>query len=284
MGHSSHLPKEIAQVAARQHGHLTRSQLLEVGVSDTWIHRRVGRGMLLRIHQGVYAVGYRRLDPPARAMAAVLACGPRALLSHESAAALWGWRRWPAIPEVTIGGRADRRPRGVRVHRSVTLRPVDRDRQLGIPVTAPERTIRDVRSRLTVPQRRRIVSEACFAGQLDDAAVGRLLVGGAAPTRSPLQDRFQTEVVEACGLPQPLTDTVINGLEVDVAWPQARLVVEIDGWDAHRSRVAFVTDRERDAHHAACGWLVVRITSERLRDDPRREGERLRRILAARWR
>lgn len=278
------MPEAISHLAARQHGNVTRAQLLSLdgGLGDSWIHRHLRRGVLVRVHPGVYAVGYRRLDQPARAMAAVLACGPGALLSHESAAALWGWRRWPRTPEVTVT--RDRRPRGIRVHRTTTLRPIDRDRQLGIPVTAPERTIRDLSPRLTAAQRRRIVSNARFDRRLDDDAVARLLGHGPPPTRSMMQDAFQTKVIDATGLPQPLTDTVVEGFEVDVAWPDGRLVVELDGWDAHRGRLAFAVDRERDATLAERGWLVVRITSERLRDGPVREGERLRRILEARRR
>jgi very-short-patch-repair endonuclease len=271
---------KIAQLAAPQQGHVTRAQLLALGVPAARIGGWIAAGRLVRVHQGVYAVGYRRLDAPAAAMAAVLACGPGALLSHESAAALWGWRRWPSTPEVTVA--RDRRPSGVRTHRTTTLRPADRDRQLGIPVTAPERTIRDLGPRLTPAQLRRIVSEARFERRLDDDAVARLLGYGPAPTRSEMQDRFQIAVIDAERLPQPLTDTTVEGFEVDAVWPDHRFVVELDGWDAHRGREAFVTDRERDAVLAERGWLVVRITSDRLYGDPRREGERLRRILAAR--
>jgi hypothetical protein len=135
--------------------------------------------------------------------------------------------------------------------------------------------MRDLRPRLTAPQCRRIVSDARFDKRLDGDAVARLLGHGPAPTRSALQDMFQTAVVDTTGLPQPLTDTVVEGFEVDAAWPDHRLVVELDGWAAHGGRHAFATDRERDAALAERGWLVVRITSERLCDDPRREGERL---------
>jgi len=280
VGSSDQLRMKIAQLAAPQQGHVTRAQLLALGVPAPRIGGWIAAGRLVRVYQGVYAVGYRRLDAPAAAMAAVLACGPGALLSHESAAALWGWRRWPRTPEVTITG--DRRPRGIRVHRSATLRRADRDRQLGIPVTAPERTIRDLGPRLTPAQLRRIVADARFERRLDDDAVARLLGYGPPPTRSQLQDRFQRTVIDAERLPQPLTDTTVEGFEVDVAWPDHRLVVELDGWEAHRGRQAFVTDRERDAALSERGWLVVRIASERLHDDPRREGERLRRILEAR--
>jgi hypothetical protein len=280
MGRTSQMPKEIAQLAGRQHGILTRAQVHAGKRSDAWIHRQVRRGVLVRVHHGVYAVGYRRLDPPARAMAAVLACGPGALLSHESEAALWGWRRWPAIPEVTTA--SDRRPRGIRAHRSTTLTPADHDRQFGVPVTSPHRTMRDLRPRMNPATFRRMVSDASYAGLLDGDSGARLLGDGPTPTRSALQDLFQRRVIDPHDLPQPLIDVVVNGFEVDAAWPEARLVVEIDGWDAHGGPVAFATDRERDAVHAEHGWLVVRITWERLRDRPHREAARLGRILAAR--
>ena len=280
MGNFHQLRMDIATLAAPQLGNVTRSQLLALGIPGPTIDGWIAAMKLMRVHRGVYALGYRRLDPSACAMAAVLACGPGALLSHESAAALWGWRRWPRTPHVTVT--RDRRPRGVRIHHTTTLRPSDRNRQLGVPVTAPERTIRDLAPGLTTGQLRRIVSDARFARQLNDDAVARLLGHGPAPTRSLLQDRFQTAVIEPIGLPQPLTDTIVDGFEVDVAWPDHGLVVELDGWEAHGGRHAFAADRARDAALAERGWLVVRITWERLRDDPRREGERLQRILAAR--
>ena len=255
-------PTQIAQLAARQHGHVTRTQLLGLGLTPPAIKSRRRRGLLISVHDGVYAVGYRRRDRTASAMAAVLACGPGALLSHESAAALWGWRRWPTAAEVSVQG--DRRPRGIRVHRTRTLRRNDRTRQLGIPVTAPERTLRDIRPRLTTPQFRRAVSEAAFARLIADPAIARLLGDGPRPTRSTLQDRFQVEIVDAFGLPQPLTDTIVNGYEVDVAWPLQRVLVELDGRDAHAHELAFVADRERDAVQIDHGWIPIRLATEQL--------------------
>jgi hypothetical protein len=281
MGYRFHLPAAIAQLAARQLGNITRTQLLALGRGDAWISRRLRDRTLIRVYPGVYAVGYRRADPLGQAMAAVLACGPTALLSHESAAALWRWRRWPPRPEVTLHG--DRRPRLIRVHRGRMVEPVDRDRQHGIPVTAPERTLRDMRARLTEEQFRRAVSDAKFAKLIGSEAVIRLLGYDAAPpTRSVMQDVFQTTVVDAFDLPQPLTDTIVNGLEVDAAWPLHRVVMEIDGRGAHDHPLAFVADRDRDAIHIDHGWIPGRISWERLKRDPEVIAQRLLRLLARR--
>jgi hypothetical protein len=281
MGDRVHVPVAIAQLAARQLGNITRAQLLALGRGNAWISRRLRDRTLIRVYPGVYAVGYRRPDPLGQAMAAVLACGPTALLSHESAAALWDWRRWPPLPEVTLTG--DRRPRGIHVHRRIRMPPGDRDRQLGIPVTGPERTLHDVRPRLTDEQFRRAVSDAKFAKLIDNEAVVRLLGYDAAPpTRSVMQDVFQTTVIDAFNLPQPLIDTMVNGLEVDAAWPLHRVVVEIDGRGAHDHPLAFVTDRDREAIHIDNDWIPARVSWERLRKDPEVIAGRLHRLLARR--
>jgi len=268
----------IAQIAVRQLGNISRAQLLMLGHPDAWISRRLRDRTLNRVYPGVYAVGYRRLDPAAQAMAAVLACGPTALLSHESAAALWTQRRWPRIPEVTVC--ADRRPRLIRVHRRRLVPRGDRRRQLGIPVTSPERTLSDIQPRLTAEQFRRAVSDAAFAKLIDHAAVRRLMGYDAVPpTRSVMQDVFQTAVIDAFNLPQPLTDTTVNGLEVDAAWPDERVLVELDGRDAHGHPLAFVTDCDRDGIHVDNGWIPVRLSWERLKHDPDVIAQRLLRLL-----
>ena len=127
-------------VAAKQHGNITRSQLLDLGVDDKAIAYRVKVGRLHRVFRGVYSVGRRPVTPQEWASAAVLACGAGAALSHGSAMALWGyWRQWDKPYEVTVVG--DRRTKGIRVHRSTTLRRRDVTKQLGIRVTTPARTL-----------------------------------------------------------------------------------------------------------------------------------------------
>jgi hypothetical protein len=281
MGDRFHPPQAIAQLAARQLGHITRTQLRGLGAGDAWISRRLTDRRLIRVYPGVYAVGYRRLDTAAHAMAAVLACGPTALLSHESAAALWTWRRWPRRPEVSMTG--DRRPRGIHVHRCVTIAPGDCDRQLGVPVTTPERTLHDIRERLATEEFRRAVSDAAYDKLIGSDAVVRLLGYDAVPpTRSIMQDVFQTTVVDVFGLPQPITDTIVNGLEVDAAWPLQRVVVELDGRSAHDHPLAFVDDRDRDGIHIDNYWIPVRLSWERLRKEADVIGGRLQRLLARR--
>jgi hypothetical protein len=186
---------QIATIAARQHGHITRAQLLAVGISHARIQRWCAAGRLTRVHGGVYALGYRHVEPVAVAMAAVLACGDGAVLSHESAAALWGWRRWPSVPEVSTTW-ARHRP-GIRAHRTRSLPRTDRTRQLGVPVTSPERTIRELESRLTRKQFRRMVKDASLEHRLDEVAVTRLLGYAAEPTRSESRRRSAGSAVDS---------------------------------------------------------------------------------------
>jgi very-short-patch-repair endonuclease len=243
------------------------------------IGRWVAAGRLIRIHHGVYAVGYRRVESVAIAMAAVLACGDRAVLSHDSAAALWGWRRWPRRPEVT-SLRPRQRP-GICAHRTRSLPRDDRTRELGVPVTTPERTIRDLKPRLTRKQFVRIVNDARRERRLSEEAVIALLGYRPDPTRSEFEEAF-LRFCRRQGLPKPLTSADVAGYEVDALFPRQRLVVELDSWEFHRDRTAFGTDRERDAALLLAGYATVRITWDRLHETPAREANRLRRILAAR--
>jgi very-short-patch-repair endonuclease len=252
-----------------------------LGVNDTLIGRWRRAGRLTRVHAGVYAVGYRRVEPVAIAMAAVLACGDGALLSHDSAAALWGWRRWPRTPEVTSPV-ARRRP-GIRTHRSRSLPRAARDWQLGVPVTSPERTIREIESRLTRKQFTRMVKDAWLEHRLDKAAVTRLLGYPAEPTRSEFEEAFR-RFCRRFGLPRAVTLATVHGYEVDALFVEQRLVVELDGWEFHGDQVAFGSDRDRDADLLDFGYQTVRITWDRLHETPEREAARLKRILARRER
>lgn len=215
--------REIAQLVARQYGHVTRLQLLGVGSSTngTW----TTSGRLVRVHQRVYALGYRRVEPVARAMAAVLACGAGSVLSHDSALALWGLRRWPRDPEVTTAHRV-RRP-GITAHRTTTLTPGATTVQLGVPVTHAARALADIRARLTARQHTRLVNSARLARVLTDDEAYALLGHRRHPTRSGHEDDFQ-RFVERHHLPQPLTNVTVTGHEVDVLWPAERVIVEID--------------------------------------------------------
>ena len=279
MSEISSISTKIAQLAARQWGHVTRRQLLALGLGAEAISYRVKVGQLIPVHNGVYALGYRRVEPVARAAAAVLACGPTAVLSHDSAAALWGLRRWPRRPEITAP-RCIRRA-GITAHRSTTLTASEITTQLGVRTTTAARALREIRRRLNARQFTRLVNQARLDRLIGSEVAEALLGRPGNPTRSELEDAFR-RFVERYHLPRPQVNVMLGGHEVDVLWPRERVIVELDGWDTHRDRRSFHADRERDAAHAAAGYLTVRITWQRLHADPAREAARLRRILALR--
>jgi very-short-patch-repair endonuclease/predicted transcriptional regulator of viral defense system len=284
----------IARLAARQHGMVTRLQLLAAGLSVDDIAYRLRIGRLVRIHRGVYAVGHVPPSPHARAMAAVLACGPGAVLSHRSAGALWALGpRWGAPVDVTARGKRRQRT-GIRVHRSSTLTRADITRHYGIPVTTPARTLLDLADVLDDKALARAVNEARLARKGTTAELAAILTrspGRATtrlkpildhgPTRSPLEDAF-LKFVKDHGLPTPEVNQVIAGHEVDILWRHHKLVVELDSRTHHDTDAAFETDRDRDADLLKAGFPVLRITSQRLRRNPDREAARLEATLAAR--
>lgn len=286
----------IAAIARKQHGYITRQQLLGLGLGRRAIEYRVATGSLIPVYAGVYAVGHVPLGPEARAHAAVLACGAAAVLSYGSAATLWKYvRDWSMPFEVTAT--SERRREGIRVHRARSLTPVDVTRQLGIPVTSPARTVFDMAPRLADKPLRRLVRDARLTHTLQLSALAELLDryprhpsskrlrpfldarGG--PTRSEFEDAF-TEFARRYDLPAPITNTRLHGYEVDALFPAERVIVELDGGEFHLDRDAFERDRDRDANLLAAGYVTIRITWERLTKQPAREAARLHKILAAR--
>jgi hypothetical protein len=265
---------------------VTRAQLLEIGVAPRTITQWVQSGRLITVHAGVYAVGHPEISSRARAAAAVLACGPDAVLSHDSAAALWGLRRWPPRPEVTSPG--ERRRPEIRTHRSHTLTRADIRRRDEIPVTSPARTITDIALRLTDQQLVRVVNEARLAGHLRATALQRLqtscprarrlIAPDQAPTRSEFEDLFVAFTAHH-GLPRPHVNVKLHGRELDALFAPERVIVELDSWRHHQDRNAFERDRDKDADATAEGYVTVRITWQRLRDEPYREAARLRKTL-----
>jgi very-short-patch-repair endonuclease len=260
-------------LADRQHGHVTRAQLLDLGLTPSAIGRRVDGNALIVVHKGVYAVGAPRRTALARAGAAVLACGPQAALSHESALALWGLREWPATPEVTAPGE-HRRP-GIATHRSTTLAG-DVWTRNGIRTTNPVRTIVDIAPRRTDRQLIRLVQDARLAKHLNDTALRRLLLRcrrlqplidpSQNPTRSKLEDDF-VAWIKKHKLPMPQINTKLKGgKEVDALYETEKLIVELDGWPYHSGREAFHSDHRRDSDHRTLGYDTVRYAGEQLTD------------------
>lgn len=307
---NSRIPRDICQagvrgvdaavgaVAAKQHGNVTRGQLLALGVDDDAIGRRVEAGRLFRVYTGVYAVGRPAVTPLERASAAVLACGVGAALSHASAMTLWGfWRSWDTPSEVILVG--NRRPRGIRVHRSTTLRRREITTQLGIRTTTPARTLIDMSPRLKDKALKRAVNNALTSPWLTEdqlaetvawhptlagarriaALIGHGGIGhGGTPTRSGWEDEFPAFCAEH-GLPAPVMGARVCGYIVDALFVAERVIVELDSWAFHKDRIAFESDRERDAETLAHGFVTVRMTWERSERRPEREAHRLHAIL-----
>jgi len=285
----------IAVLAKRQRGYVTRPQLLDMGLGERAIKYRVNASRLIPVYAGVYAVGHLPTLPQDRAYGALVACGPDAVLSHGSAAALWGvFKRWEMPFEVTTT--SARRRRGIRVHRAVLTRR-DIRVHLGMRVTSPARMLLDVCPRLGDKTLTRAVNELRLERHLSLAEIAELLerlprnrgakllrpflhtAGG--PTRSEFEDAF-LEFAPRYGLPQPLVNTRVAGREVDVFFPNEGVIIELDGYRFHSSRDRFEGDRDGDAEMLAIGLVTVRITWERMTRAPAREADRLLRILAAR--
>ena len=205
-------------------------------------------------------------------MAAVLALGGNAVLSHATAARAWELRPSEGAIHVTVPGDAGRRKRaGLRVHRSRTLTPRDTTTHRGIPITTPARTIIDLARTLTGRPLEHALDLADRRNLLDFAdlrtrpippslqAVLSLYTAGATATRSEMEERF-LKLCDDHGIPRPNVNTRIEGEEVDFVWRDAKLIVEVDGYAYHRSPSAFEHDRERDVHLVLAGWRVLRFT------------------------
>jgi len=275
----------LARLAARQYGVVSIAQLYELGFDRYAVRRRVEGGRLHRLHRGVYAVGHTIVNGSGRWLAAVLACGDGAVLSHRSAAALWGMRPNAAaqidvIVPHTSGVRSNGR---IVVHRS--RRPIEALVRDGIPVTTAGRTLADLATALP----RRQLEKAC---EMAEALQLNVVIDADHPgakrlaeidhdlthtTRSPLEDEF-LELCDRHDIPRPRVNTVVEGIEVDFCWHEERLIVETDGRQ-HLTRPAFESDRERDALLTSLGWRVMRFTRRQVRRD---EAVVAARVLSAR--
>jgi very-short-patch-repair endonuclease len=272
-------------LAEAQQGVVSRAQLLELGLGRGAIAHRIETGALIVLRRGVYAVGHRALPPRARIVAALLDCGPGAVVSHASAAALWGIRPPVAGPiEVVVPNSSPRIARGITIHRSRVLEPHDLTRRLRIPVTSPARTIIDIAPRLSRKQLERAISEAdrldlVSPDRLRDALDGRRRTPGVSVLRATLDartfrltaselERLFLAIVKAAGLPLPETGRRVNGFVVDFFWPALGLVVEADGLRYHRTPAQQARDRLRDQAHTAAGLVALRFTHEQIAKEP----------------
>ena len=272
----------IARLAGEQWGVVSLSELTACGLSRDAVMLRVRSGRLHLMHWRVYAVGHANPPLEGRFLAAVKACAPDGVLSHFSAAALWGFVQWDQRhPEVTVRRTGTRIHAGLRVHRTSTLDPPDLARHNGIRVTSPARTLLDLASQLTERRLRRAVRQAqslhrVNTRQLVDVLarlgprrgakrLARIVATGPAPTRSELEDAV-LDLILRDGLAHPSVNVplVLNGRRVipDFRWPTERLVVEADGAAWHDHKLAREDDAERQALLEAHGERVLRVTWE----------------------
>lgn len=290
-GPSPGIDASIARIAERQHGLVTLSQLADVGISASAARKRVERGRLHPVHSGVYAVGHRLLDRRGELMAAVLACGPGAVLSHCSAAELWGLApstRWEI--DVTAPNRRGRMPVGIAAHRDGALHVCDRAERHGIPCTTVPRTLLDIAAVIPRWELRKAVAEAEVLrlfrvpevqallrrcrGRRGVARL-RLCIDDLHPstkrTRSELERRFLT-LCERAGLARPEVNVPLEAaglrLRPDFLWRDARLIIETDSRRFHGTASAFELDREREQRFFAAGWHVVRCTWRQVEHNP----------------
>jgi hypothetical protein len=294
MNNLGHTNRNLAALANRQYGLVSRQQLLDLGLGRGAIDSRLRTGSLHAIHRGVYAVGHTSLNQRGLWLAAVLAGGEGALLSHDSAAALWGLIDSPPGPVHVTSTHGRGKRAAIQLHAgAVDLS--ERRTRYGIPVTSVARTLlmaeRPSRRRL-----RRAYEEADRLNLLHRDELERTCQLGVGrrgipilrqlvaeerdgATRSPLEDVFGA-LCKRHRLPLPIVNTRLLGLEVDALWVQERLVVELDGYAYHRHRAAFERDRARDAALQAAGYRVVRFTHRRLEQEPAAVAAQLRALLA----
>lgn len=272
------------ELVQRQHGVVTRTQLLELGLTPDAVAHRLHSGRLHPVQRGVYAVGRPGLSSHGQWMAAVMSCGPAAVLSHRSAAALHSLADSPATAiEVTVPPTAVRARPGVRVHRRM-IAAAERTTVDRIPVTTVERTLIDLaqivgaqrleativaadKHDLVDPEALR-VALAAYRGRPGVRALRQVLDRRTfALTDSELERRF-LPIARGAGLGQPETGRRLNGFKVDFFWPDLGLVVETDGLRYHRTPAAQARDRLRDQAHTAAGLTALRFTHAQVCDEP----------------
>jgi len=296
--------EELAALAERQYGVVARWQLLDLGLGKRAIERRLSSGRLHRVHPGVYAVGHRRIPKEGWWMAAVLSTGPAAVLSHCSAAALWGLRGYSEGALHVTAPHKSTSSRQVWRHIS-HLRMDERTAEEGIPVTTVPRTIFDLAATESADVVENLLREMEYLELRDSlslwdlverypgrrgvrkvrVALERLKEDPPGRKRSKLEERF-APFLRLHHLPLPRFNDLItcNGklFQVDCHWPELRQIVELDGWQAHRTRTAFREDRARDRKLKVAGYSVTHLTWNQLEDEPEAVASDLRMLLRRR--
>ena len=274
----------IARLAAKQHGVVAVWQLRAAGISDMAISTRVANGQLRRVHRGVVAVAGAELTEAGYWMAATLALGEGAVLSHATAAKAWGIldRSGPITVSRPSGGRCALR--GVRLYMSRQLLADDVSHKGALPLTTVPRTLldlaglgddRQLADAFSASRRLHLLDPASCRGYLarrpGRRGIRRLreLLDRFEPIHVPSLSELQDRVLALClkaGLPTPLTEVRIGNRIVDFLWPEHKVILEVDGYAYHHHR--FDEDRDRDLDHEAMGYRTIRVTYRMIRDDP----------------
>ncbi|MGH2885125.1 MAG: hypothetical protein ACRDPA_20875 [Solirubrobacteraceae bacterium] len=273
----------IARIGRRQDNVITLEQLLEAGLGRDAVAHRVKARTMQRLHRGVFLLGAAPPTRMARARAAVLACGDGAVVSHRSAAELFG-----LLPEsdgeveVTVVGRNPGFHTGVRLHRPRALARHDVTKMRGIPMTSVARTIADLAATESARDTERAFQEALYRRIVTTAALHAVVRReprrkGAPVIRALLEDPRMTrsekerallKLLDQAQLARPLTNVRLHGHLVDAYWPEQRLVLEFDGWQAHGHRHAFERDRKFDQVMLANGIRPLRVTDRQFVGEP----------------
>jgi very-short-patch-repair endonuclease len=278
------LHSAIWRLIRQQHGVIARWQLLDLALTPNAIKVRIANGRLQPVFRGVYAVGRPQLTQGGWWMAAVLACGPNALLSHQSAASLWSAVKPRArLIEVSVPLNERHRRPGIVVHRRV-LTETEVTQHLGIPVIAVVPTLVDLATRLNRDSLEAAISEADKRDLVDPETLRSTLDDlpgrpGVAILRRTLDRRtFQVTdswlerrflpIARRAGLELPETRRYENEARVDFYWPALGLIVETDGLRYHRTPAQQARDRLRDQRHVAAGLTPLRFTYEQIRYEP----------------
>jgi very-short-patch-repair endonuclease len=284
---------DVAQLATRQRGVVSRAQLRECGLANATVGRWIAAGRLHRVHPGVYAVGHTNLDVEGRLLAALLYAGPQSALSHATAA--WWWQLLdvePVVVHVSVTGRRRPLPR-VRIHRARRLDPVVHRR---LAVTGIRQTLLDVAATLPFDVLHRALAEADYRRLCDPAELASVLGRGQrgsaalrraiaqhspelARTLSILEERF-LGLCKRSGLQMPEVNAHIHGLMVDTLWRDARLIVELDGHAAHATPTRVEEDRRRELLLRSDGYTVLRYTWAQVTQDSDQVVSDLRAALA----
>lgn len=278
--------RQAWELAGRQHGIVTRQQLLALGFSSRAIEHRRKTGRLHLVARGVYAVGWPALDRRRRWMAAVLTCGEDAALSHRSAAALFGiGEELPGRIDVSVCGRHELRRPGLLIRGRSSLAAGDIGASDDIPVTSPVRTLIDLTTELDILAVERAVNNADKLDLIDPETLRESLdpyagEPGVRPLRKLLDkltfrlsdsdlEVYFRRIVKRAHLPIPLSKQWVNRYEVDFFWPDLGLVVETDGLRYHRTPSAQTRDARRDRAHVMAGMTPLRFTHYEVRYEPR---------------